>query len=671
MLLLLLFFIFFFLFFLRSNSLVVECAGRADDQVKIRGFRIELGEIDTHLSQHPDVRENVTVVRRDIDEEHVLVSYFVPTNDDFDVAKIRTHLREKLPGYAVPTLFVPLKIMPLTPNGKIDRTKLPFPDTAKVQKPRGRAASVDKGQPQTLEARLIQIWSALLRTDSLDVNDNFFDVGGHSIIATRLVFQMRQELRLDLPLMMLFDYPTVALMAEAIRVMEGDVGYERKGDADAPAANSVADVEAARKPAVNLAAEVVLPDDITGEGRTFTFVAEPSDILLTGATGFLGAFLLRSLLDRHPKARVHCLVRGDSEAAARERVVRNLDNHHLLDASDEAGTAALLARVVIVQGDLGLERLGMSESAFESLGRTVQCIIHNGALVHWVYPYEKLKAANVGSTVELLRLATVGELKPLHFVSSTSVFDSDFYINLNEKVREDDDLTGGIGLTVGYGQSKWVAERLVLEARRRGVPVTITRPGYVVGSTATGVTNSDDFVWRLAKGCIQLGSVPLMYNTVNMCSVDYVADAIVHFAAKKESIGNAFHMTNPDRFRFVDFFNLLSDYGYKVHFIEYMRWRQDLMEFTMASNDSALYPLMHFVLDDLPTRTKAPELDAANAVAALADTEIKCRPMEEVMGTYFSYLIASGFLPPPAGQGAKRELPKLNVSAKMLSRTDR
>ena len=197
--------------------MAAECAGRADDQVKIRGFRVELGEIDTHLSQvrvgpagivpasgphpsprtlrahqHPSVRENVTVLRRDINEEHVLVSYFVPHNDDFDVNDIRAHLKTKLPIYAVPSrtcarrrrllktherlmrtarglpffalsVFVPLKTMPLTPNGKIDRNKLPFPDTAAMSRRGAGGANVSPGKvtpPRTmLESRLVR-WRA-------------------------------------------------------------------------------------------------------------------------------------------------------------------------------------------------------------------------------------------------------------------------------------------------------------------------------------------------------------------------------------------------------------------------------------------------------------------------------------------------------------------------------
>jgi L-aminoadipate-semialdehyde dehydrogenase len=97
-------------------------------------------------------------------------------------------------------------------------------------------------------------------------------------------------------------------------------------------------------------------------------------------------------------------------------------------------------------------------------------------------------------------------------------------------MESDNMLASANGLTAGYGQSKWVAEQLVMRARMRGLPATIIRPGYIVGHSKTGVTNTDDFIWRLVKGCIQLGKVPRISNVVNMCNVDYVADCVVHVA---------------------------------------------------------------------------------------------------------------------------------------------
>jgi len=615
---------------------IVECVGRADDQVKIRGFRIELGEIDTYLSQHPDVRENVTVVRRDINEEHTLVSYFVPLVETFDINSIREHLKTKLPTYAIPKIFVPLGSMPLTPNGKIDKNKLPFPDTALSQQKRNTVGARD-----ATESKLHEIWCTILGLKTIDIFDNFFDIGGHSILATKLIFQLRQELKTDLPLNMLFDNPTIATMALAIKKFEG-VNFKIEG-------------QPASKPeeVLDLEKEVVLPEEITGVGKKLDF-KEPKNVLLTGATGFLGAFILEGLLSKYEDSKVYCLVRASTKEKGYERLKNNLEDHMIWKDS-------FANRVIPILGDLGQPNLGISDSEFKML-EMVDCIIHNGALVHWVYPYHKLRATNVQSTIDLLRLATKGKLIPFHFVSSTSVFDSDFYISRADlKVYEEDSMEGGKFLTVGYGQSKWVSERLILLARSRGVPVTITRPGYVLGHSRTGVTNSDDFLWRLAKGCIQLGYVPVMGNKVNMCPVDYVSDCIIKIASKENCLGKAYHMYNPTTFRFNDYFALLADCGYKVTHMDYLQWRHELMNLTLSTADNALYPLLHFVLDDLPTKSKAPDLDTANTEKAIEDSTIRCAPMQEVMPIYFSYLIESGFLPAPQSTNPKRSLTRMRV----------
>jgi len=542
--------------------------------------------------------------------------------------------------------------MPLTPNGKIDRTKLPFPDTYEVSQDKRATPARNP-----VEAKLADIWSHLLGLPSVDVFDNFFDLGGHSILATRLIFQLRQEFRIDLPLNTLFDNPTVATMAQAITVQIGDSGLVHQGNAQ---------ITPAPEKALDLTAEVVLAPEITGSGKVFKFVVPSSTILLTGATGFLGAFLLQGLLKKYPSAKIHCLVRADTAEAGRERLKTNLVNHHIWDE-------AFASRIVPVLGDLGKPQLGLSTADFAKLAQQVESIVHNGATVHWVYPYLKLKATNVDSTKELLRLSAMApKLIPVHFVSSTSVFDSEYYMNSGEnKVNESDTLEGGKGLTVGYGQSKWVSEKILLEAKSRGIPITITRPGYVVGHSRSGVTNADDFLWRLIKGCLQLGSVPIMRNKINMCPVDYVADLIIHITSKEDCLGKCFHTVSATTFRFDTYFQLLMDFGYNLSPIDYMKWRQDLMDLTLSTADNALYPLLHFVLDDLPTKSKSPDLDASNAEAAIADSTIRCAPMQEVMGIYVSYLVQSGFLPAPGNPSPRRQLPKLDIDAKILTRSDR
>lgn len=269
-----------------------------------------------------------------------------------------------------------------------------------------------------------------------------------------------------------------------------------------------------------------------------------------------------------------------------------------------------------------------------------------------MYPYSKLKAANVQGTLEALKLSYITKvLKPFHFVSSTSVLDTEVYTEQKQIVHEDDDLEGSrTGLKSGYGQSKWVAEKLLLMARERTVvtkdgrtlqlPITIIRPGYIVGDSKSGVTNTDDFLWRLCKGCLQLGQVPVMNNVVNACPVDYVAQIVTRAILKgSEAIERGvFHVWNPQCVRFSDLFEALITFGtvssdddkivmadgWELQRVAYLPWREALMELTLKQDDHALYPLLHFVLDDLPTSTKAAALDWRNTRWLLEAGGYKC-----------------------------------------------
>ncbi|KAJ3207228.1 large subunit of alpha-aminoadipate reductase [Entophlyctis luteolus] len=648
----------------------VECTGRADDQVKIRGFRIELGEIDTHLSQHPGVRENVTLVRRDKFEEATLVSYFVPlTNyDETDlrtlVKDIRDYLKLKLPVYAVPAVIAPIRRMPLTPNGKIDKNILPFPDTAALFGSGPSASGASELSP--VQESIRSVWSTLLNmpAETISIDDNFFDLGGHSILATRLIFSLRKALAVEIPMGVVYDQPTLALMAEEVEKLRNADLNLQSHPARARAATNSSSHTLDEDGLFDYAQDLDVVDDvqnISASGRPFVFkdlssLGRPPVFFLTGATGFLGIFVLSSLLTRFKNSRIVCLVRAKDAASGMQRLVEN-GKRHLVFGPEWEG------RVEVVVGDLGSERLGISTTEWDKLCSNVDVVVHNGALVHWVYPYQKLRAANVMGTYWALRLATTGNLKPFHLVSSTSVLDTNYYIrkylNAGVAVPESDDLEGARkGLRTGYGQTKWVAEKLVMRARERGVPATIIRPGYIVGDSKTGVNNTDDFLWRLVKGCIQLGQVPSISNIVNMCSVDYVAGAVAEVAAKEESLKlGVFHIWNAHHFRFDDLFNEIKAHGYSVKPCDYITWRTSLMDLTLAptladeKDPHALFPLLHFVLDDLPTSTRSPELDETNTRRVCEGSAVECADMRGVMSLYFGYLVAVGFLGAPDAAG--------------------
>ncbi|MGA3164142.1 MAG: amino acid adenylation domain-containing protein [Verrucomicrobiota bacterium] len=190
----------------------IEFLGRADHQVKIRGFRIELGEIEAVLGQHPAVREAVVVAREDSPGEKRLVAYVVAEREPLPTTTdLRNFLKEKLPEYMVPAVFVLLDALPLMPNGKIDRRALPSPDRSRPELDKAFVA------PRTpTEELLAEIWAQLLDLERVGVHDNFFDLGGHSLLATQLVSRMREAFQVEIPLRRLFEVPTVAGLAESI-----------------------------------------------------------------------------------------------------------------------------------------------------------------------------------------------------------------------------------------------------------------------------------------------------------------------------------------------------------------------------------------------------------------------------------------------------------------------
>lgn len=178
------------------------------------------------------------------------------------------------------------------------------------------------------------------------------------------------------------------------------------------------------------------------------------------------------------------------------------------------------------------------------------------------------------------------------------------------------------------------------------------------------VTNTDDFIWRMVKGCLQLGLVPDINNTVNVCPVDHVALlSALSATSPLLSASSPFkvaHVTGHPSLRYNDLLGALSTFGYKVQRTEYVHWRTKLEQHVLETQDNALFPLLHFVLDDLPTSTKSAELDDRNAqaLASAAGGPSTSGVDEDLIGLYIAWLVRAGFMPEPKEQG-KKSLPRL------------
>lgn len=585
--------------------------------------------------------------------------------------------------------------MPLNPNGKIDKPALPFPDTALAAAAASSSArpSVGGQQMSSTEKAIHDIWARLLPTppSPIPLDESFFDLGGHSILATRLIFEIRKALVTNAPLGLVFTQPTIAGLAKAIDELRGsdfglangEVGKTTTRDANTPVVNGKLAPHSSKQQANGVTAT---PDHSSNEYAedakrliaalpiTFkpaTLPSGPATVFLTGATGFLGAFILRDLLSRkHQVGKVICHVRAKTVQAALERLKDGCDARGLWDESWLTG-----GQLEVVLGDLEKDKLGMSDTDWTKVAQESQAILHNGAVVHWVYPYSRLRAANVAATMSIVELSQLDQPKPISFISTTAVFETpNYYLDLSDAmiakgakgVPESDPLDGSLtGLGSGYGQSKWVAERILMEAGHRGLRTSIVRPSYILGDSQSAVTNTDDFVWRLVKGCIQLGLVPDIYNTINLSPVDHVAK-IASLSLLRSDVDSlkVFQVTQRPNVRFNDFLAALPKYGYKVSRAEYLVWRTKLEQHVMAVGDNALFPLLHYVLDDLPTSTKSPELDDANTQALLTEAGQASRMCvdETLMGKYLSWLVRADFLPEPTEKAALA-LPETNNGA--------
>jgi len=190
----------------------VEYLGRMDDQVKVRGYRVELGEIEAAIEKHPAVKESVVVARGESGGEKILVCYVV-MREAAEASHLRHFLTERLPEYMAPSVYVKLEKIPLTSNGKVDKSALPSPDLSETDEPE------DETPRTSVEEALIEIWREVLGKRRIGVEDDFFDLGGYSLLATQVASRLKKKFQLEVPLSAVFETRTVARLAEFVETL--------------------------------------------------------------------------------------------------------------------------------------------------------------------------------------------------------------------------------------------------------------------------------------------------------------------------------------------------------------------------------------------------------------------------------------------------------------------
>ncbi|RDH77783.1 amino acid adenylation domain-containing protein, partial [Mycolicibacterium moriokaense] len=557
----------------------LQYLGRADEQVKIRGYRIELGEIQAALADLDGVDQAAVIAREDRPGDKRLVGYITGTADP---AQARSALADRLPAYMVPAAVVVVDAMPLTVNGKLDRRALPVPEYQSAQPHRAAETPV--------EQILAGIFAQVLGAERVGVDDSFFDLGGDSISAMRVVAAINTAFDAQLAVRTIFEAPSVSRLS---RQLDTDTADPRAPADDGPTFGSVHGAGATEVHAGDLRLDKFIDAPTLATAPTLPAPgADVRTVLLTGATGFLGRFLVLQWLERLQTVdgTLICLVRGDSDDQARRR----------LEATFDGGDPKLLqhfrelaaGRLEVIAGDKGEVDLGLDQPTWQRLSGAVDLIVDSAAFVNSILPYSELFGPNVVGTAELIRFAISTRLKPYTFVSTSDIgrqiepseFTEDADIRRISATRTVDTTYAN-----GYGNSKWAGEVLLREAHDLcGLPVAVFRSGMILAdSRFGGQLNVSDVVTRMVFSLMATGVAPASFYRLGPggerqrahfdgLPVDFVAEAIAALGAGVTHGSRGFatyHVMNPhdDGLGMDEYVDWLIDAGHPIRRIEDFR----------------------------------------------------------------------------------------------------
>ncbi|MBK7748118.1 MAG: amino acid adenylation domain-containing protein [Candidatus Obscuribacter sp.] len=532
-----------------SRDTVVETAdgnyeflGRVDRQLKLRGLLIEPEEIEKHLAEHKQIARAAVLKRSmpDNPERHVLVAFVQASNSEQkrpDSIELREHLTKSLPRWMLPQRYQWIESMPETTSGKVDVKALgQIALTRTINQSRPGA-----GTQSELAQKLSQAVEQLLGYDHLQDEDNLFDLGLDSLAVIELSATL-SSLGVEISPHTIFQNPTIKTLVATISRDSKAQGTDSDHNRDALKANYLR--------------QDVFDSPLFKELETIA-ASRPKDkqktsncLLVTGATGFLGARILQLLLAQPCPDNdrvIYALVRADDDLAAGQRLIA------AATASDrEQITGAIKQkRLLPLAGDILSPTFGLSTVQYQHLAATVDCIVHLAARVNMVQPYNLLKDDNVAGSLNLARLALTGKSKNMHYASTLSVFVS---TDKNTgRAMESDCLDDTETIWGGYGQSKWIAEVALRKLSSQSFNLNTYRLGLITGDTADGTTGSHDFLAMFIRGLRALGCVPQEALTelgsklaLDITPVDWAAGAMAALILHQNGANQTYHLANEE-----------------------------------------------------------------------------------------------------------------------------
>lgn len=496
----------------------VECLGRIDHQIKLRGLRIELGEIE-NIMLNIDGVSSAVVNKIEIDNKEFLCGYYV-CDTDVKEEYVKNTLRTALPPYMVPTYIVKLQEMPYTINRKIDRKALPLPE---LNKPAVNS-KVNIEELNSNEEKLLQIWKNILKIEDIDINDNFFDIGGDSVAAISMQIEA-VKYGLDFEYSDIFTHPTIKELSKKSNRSDEEFikTFNYKKFADILSRNNINNIKTIKK-------------------------AKVKNILLIGSTGYFGAHVLDAFMKNH-RGTVYCLVRPKNNIDIEQRLKDNLKFYF-----GDKYTNKFSKKIKVVHGDIIENNLGLSDKDYNMLCDKVDVVINSGALVKHFGIKKKFEEINVTGTQNIIDFCTKNNKRLLH-ISTVSISGNgekeetvvETPENINKKkIFKETDIYVGQNIKGVYSTTKFRAELLILEAISNGLDAQILRLGNITNRYSDGVfqMNADEnaFAKRI-KSFIEIGAFPryLLPHSIELTPVDLAAEAVIKILNHK-SMCNVFHI---------------------------------------------------------------------------------------------------------------------------------
>ncbi|MBR3226726.1 MAG: amino acid adenylation domain-containing protein [Atopobiaceae bacterium] len=561
----------------------IEYRGRMDDQVKLRGLRVELGEIESVMNSYPGVRTSVCVVAHG--QTDYLAAYFT-ADEQVDLDAFKAHLGSYLTAYMVPQAYMQLDELPLTANGKVDKKALPQISETRVDR--------EIKQPTTeLQKQILGMYQKALGFDEISVDDSFFEIGGTSLTAAKV---MMAAMVANIPIVYqdIFDAPTIEGLERVVLAKQGEDSSVEEAPAEATESEQ---------------AETDLPAQPAAlKYNTIDYVSEVEpgtlgNVLLTGATGFLGAHMLKELLNS-TDAVVYCLVR-DADVSAEERVTTNMFYYFEEDLKPQLGS-----RLIVLRGDITDE-----ESLQQAAKADFQTVINCAASVKHFASLEFLKSVNTDGVRKLARMCVQKGARLIHVSTVSVAGDVLGDVRYPPTLTEDKLELGQDVESNGYVYSKYLAERIILKmVDEEGLDAKIMRVGNLMSRQLDGefqVNFATNNFMSTLRSYVALGSFPVdeMDEGDEFSPIDEVARAIVLLSGT-DSKFTVFHAYNSHTVEMGNIILAMQQCGIDIDVVEPDEFVRRLR---VALADDAINgyvsPLVNYNLDDDKMRY---ELDSDN-----------------------------------------------------------